>query len=223
MTLSGRSGVRPSSSMSSICAMFASWNSSTRMWRNWRCHRRRMLGRALNSCGDRGDLLAEVERAALRQLLLVGAVDRCDLGQPHDLQRRAILRRRCRPARRSLAGAPSANLLRGERLAGRRRSSGALRGRPPSRRIGVVLDLLAELFLAFVPAQPRVVAAHVADRAQVAVGDQAGGGIGVGAVSVLEDRSLAGDEGVEVVRRDQLVLGAVDELHEVRRTTSRAW
>ena len=48
------------------------------------------VGPGLEQLGDGGDLLAEVERAAPRELLLVGAVDRCELGQAHDLERRAV-------------------------------------------------------------------------------------------------------------------------------------
>jgi hypothetical protein len=66
-----------------------------------------------------------------------------------------------------------------------------------------------------VAAKPRVLAAHVTHRPQVAVRRQASAGIGEAAVSVLEGCSLSCDEGVEVVRGDELVLRAVDELDEV--------
>ena len=79
----------------------------------------------------------------------------------------------------------------------------------------VVFDLLAHRLGAFLAADPRVDAAHVPDRAQVALDEEARGGIGIAAVSVFEDLALAGDKGVEVVRRDELVLGAVDEPHQV--------
>ena len=79
----------------------------------------------------------------------------------------------------------------------------------------VVFDLLAHRLGALLAADPRVDAAHVPDRAQVALDEEARGGIGIAAVSVFEDLALAGDKGVEVVRRDELVLGAVDEPHQV--------
>ena len=69
---------------------------------------------------------------------------------------------------------------------------------------------------AFVATEPAVGAAHVADGLEVAVDEEPSGRIGVAAISVLEDPLLTGDEGVEVVRRDELVLRPVDELHELR-------
>ncbi len=44
----------------------------------------------LEQLGDRGDLLAEVERAAPDELGLVGAVDGRELGQAHDLEGGAV-------------------------------------------------------------------------------------------------------------------------------------
>ncbi len=50
---------------------------------------------------------------------------------------------------------------------------------------------------------------------QVALDGQPRRGLGVAPVSVLEDVPLVLDEGLELGGRDQLVLGAVDELHEL--------
>ena len=72
-----------------------------------------------------------------------------------------------------------------------------------------------------VASKPGIGAPDIADRREVAVDEESGGRIGVAAVSVLEDPLLAGDEGVEVVRRDQLVLRPVDELHELRQVPGR--
>ena len=49
------------------------------------------VGAGLEQAGDQGDLLAEVEEAALRDRRLVGAVDAADLGEAHDLQGGAVL------------------------------------------------------------------------------------------------------------------------------------
>ena len=49
-----------------------------------------MLGRVLNSVRDAGDLLAEVERAAPRELGLVGVEDAGHLGQAQHLERGAV-------------------------------------------------------------------------------------------------------------------------------------
>ncbi len=61
---------------------------------------------------------------------------------------------------------------------------------------------------------PRVVASNRAKRLQVALERQAVGGGFEAPVALLEDAALLGDERIEVVGRDQLVLGAVDELDD---------
>ena len=77
-------------------------------------------------------------------------------------------------------------------------------------------SVLAALLGALVAAQPRVGAAHLAERREVALGVEPDGGIVEAAVSASKTRRSRGDEGVEVVGRDQLVLRAVDELDEAR-------
>ncbi len=173
-----------------------------------------MLGRRLEQLRDGGDLLTEVERTPPLQLHLVCAVDRCDLAPAHDLQGGAI------GDVRGCQLVDAVQLLRREVLplhelaAPAHGSPGGLLGDVLD--IGrVVLDLLAQLLCPLVAAQPGIRAAHVPDRSQVALDEEARGGIRVAAVSVLEDLALSGDEGVEVVRRDELVLGAIDEPNQV--------
>ena len=165
---------------------------------------------ALEELGHRRDLLAEVERSALDQLLLVRPIDRCDLVQPHHLERRPVrdvgvgeLVDRC-PL---LVGVPVAVLD----AAGPADGAASLEVGRLHRSVEVGV-----LVRPFVATELAVGAAHVADGLEVAVDEESSGRIGVAAVSVLEDPLLAGDEGVEVVRRDELVLRPVDELHELR-------
>ncbi len=82
-------------------------------------------------------------------------------------------------------------------------------------RVRVVGGLFAAFFGTLVASQLLVRLAHLARRVQVALGRQAGGGIGVAAVSVFEGLPFGGDEGLEFGRGDELVLGAIDELDEL--------
>ena len=168
----------------------------------------------------RGDLLAEVERAAARELVLVGVVDGGELGQPEDLEggavddvgRREGVDPRVVVARRT-SSRPLARPGAGDRAA--RLAVGGLR-----RRRRVVVGRLAACLGALVRAHPGVRAADLAERLEVALRREPSRGGLEAAVALLEDAPLLGDEGVEVVGRDQLVLGPVDELDEVRRAPS---
>ena len=173
------------------------------------------VGAGLEQLRDGGDLLAEVERAAARELLLVGSVDGGELGQAQDLEggavddvgrgegvdaRVVVAANRPRPCARPVPAtvrraSRSAVFVRGVR----RRSRGSRRGPRRARSRG-----------------PGVGAADLAERLEVALRREARVGGLEAAVALLEDAPLLGDEGVEVVGRDQLVLGPVDELDEAR-------
>ena len=87
------------------------------------------VGPGLEQLRDGGDLLAEVERAAPRELLLVGVVDSGELGQAQDLERRAVDdvgRGEGVDARRG----PPGELAPAHGPGRRRRSAGGPRGRP---------------------------------------------------------------------------------------------
>ena len=199
------------------------------------------VGADLEQLGDGGDLLAEVERAAPDELGLVGAVDGRELGQAHDLEGGRVLdvgggqgvdrgllvgvelvpRVGVAVAADGAAGLAVGDLLDvelgvggqvgaegvGELLGGHSRGVGAcpfLVRAARALRVG-----------ALVAAEVGVGLADLARGAQVALPLEAFGGRLVGAVAVLEDAALLGDEGLEVGRRDELVLGPVDERDEL--------
>ena len=116
-------------------------------------------------------------------------------------------RRKCRDTRR-VAGP-------GDRAAGLAVGS-LVRG------VGLVRAVLAAVLGALVRPDRRVVAAHPAQRLEVALGQQPGERGIEAAVARLEDAPLLGHEGIEVVGRDQLVLGPVDELDEAAERPVRA-
>ena len=164
---------------------------------------------------DGGDLLAEVEGAAPRELGLVGAVDRGQLGQAQDLERGAVddVGRRQGVDPRVVARAGTGCGTR--RVAGRRRRCGGPRGRRPSRtrpcrsrapRRGSRRARCART--------PRVGAADRRSGARLPCAPSRLDGGLEAAVARLEDAPLLGDERVEVVGRDQLVLRPVDEPDE---------
>ena len=169
----------------------------------------------LEQLRDGGDLLTEVERAAARELLLVGSIDGGELGQAEDLEGGAIddvgggelvdLRVVLSVEAASALGAAGA----GERPSGL--AVGGLVGG-----VGVVVGGLAAGLGAFVGADPGVGALDLAQRHEVALGLEARRRCLEAAVSSLEDAALLVHEGIEVVRADQLVLRPVDELDEVR-------
>ena len=140
--------------MSSIWAMLASWNSS-----------RGCSGRGagtgaarwvlLEQLRDEADLLAEVEGPASRQLLLVGVVDEGELRQAQDLQRRAIAHVvRTQGVDRGWSGPERPS---GRGCAHRPRSCDAPRGQPPSRppRGGTRRGMTSARLIVLAPADAR--------------------------------------------------------------------
>ena len=101
----------------------------------------------------------------------------------------------------------ASNRLRCWTPARRRRSCGGPRGRRScSRLVGAVVARLAARLRALVGADAAYDAAHVAERLEVALERESIDGRLEAAVALLEDAPLLGDEGVEVVGRDELVL-----------------
>ena len=215
MTLSGRSGVRPSSSISSIWATLASWNSSTRRYRNWRCQRRRTFGPRPEQLGDGGDLLAEVERAAARELGLVRVIDAGELGQPERSRARRRRRRRSPRGRRCAGGSSAVDLapVDGPAGAGDGPSGLAIGGLVGG--VGVVGGCLAGGLGALAGADARRRRRGPRGAARGCPGSRAGRRRPRSCRSAPRRRARSlGDERVEVGGGDQLVLGPVDELHE---------
>ena len=165
---------------------------------------------------DVGDLLREVQRPALRQRLLVPAIDRGHLTLAHDLQRRAVPQVRVRQRRHQRL------LLRAELLDPHRPA--VPRDRParlPVRRLGGCLRVVRlgrqpGLLPPLPGAALLVVLGHRAQRFQAARCPKPVRGRLVAPVRRLVDRLLVRHERVEVVHADELVLGPVDEAHEVR-------
>lgn len=144
------------------------------------------------------------------QLLLVRPIDRCQLLPAHDLQRRAITD--IGVGQRVDLGVL---LLRELAAAPRGAVAGQGAARLPIRVLDDLVEVAALRIRPFAEAVLGVRRAHRPLGLQAARECQAAGDIGVWAESVLEGGPLTLDEGVEVVGRDELVLGAVDELHEL--------
>ena len=172
------------------------------------------VGARLEQLRDGGDLLAEVERAAAGELLLVGAVDEGELRQAQDLERGPV---------DDVAGGQgidarvvfAVELVAADRVAGAgdraaRLAIGDLLGL-----VGLVRADLAPGFRPLVGPDARIGAADRPQGGEVALDLEPRGGGRVAPVPGLEREPLRRHVGVEVVRRHQLVLGAVDELDEV--------
>ena len=172
------------------------------------------VGARLEQLRDGGDLLAEVEGAAAGELLLVGAVDDRELVEAQDLEGGPV---------DDVAGSqgidarvvPPVELVATDRAAGTgdraaRLATGDLLGG-----VGLVRAGLAPGFRPLVGPDARVGAANGPQGGEVALDLEPRGGGRVAPVPGLEREAFTLDERVEVVRRDQLVLGAVDELDEV--------
>ncbi len=134
---------------------------------------------SLEEADDRGDLLAKVQGATPGELVLVRVIDRCELGQPHHLQRGAIghVGGGQRPDLRLLLPVEVVDPHRVAR-AGDGAARLALRGRVDGREVAAIGS--------FACPEARVVLAHLAHGLEVAVGGQAGCDIGIAAVGVLE-------------------------------------
>ena len=145
---------------------------------------------------DAGDLLAVVERAAPRELGLVGPEDLGHLGQAQHLERRAIddVGRR--------EGIDPRVELRVDLVAPQQPSrpddgpAGLAVGGLGERRL-VVVGRLAARLRALVPSHPRVGAADRPQRREVALRGQPADGVIEAAVARLEHAPLLGDEGIE--------------------------
>ncbi len=160
-----------------------------------------MFGRSLPELGDGGDLLAEVERAAPGQLGLVGPIDPGELLEPDDLEGRAV-------ADVGRGEAIDLGPLRRVVLPGRLDRAGP-EHRPPGLSIGqlvrgraaIGVEVVAAALGSLELAQPGVLLADLrwagcrlpccSSRAKAAAN---------GAVTLLEDRLLLGDVGVEISR-----------------------
>ena len=145
--------------------------------------------RVLNSFGDGGDLLAEVERAAARELLLVGAVDEGELRQAQDLERGSVddvAGGQGVDARMVIAVelvAPDRVTGAGDRAA--RLAIGDLLGL-----VGLVRADLAPGFRPLVGPDARIGAAHRPQGGEIALDLEARGGGGVAPVPGLEREPL---------------------------------
>ena len=160
-----------------------------------------MFGPRLEQRGDGGDLLAEVERAAARELGLVGAVDAAQLGQAQDLERRAVddIGRRQGIDPRVVVGVESgtAHSARPVPATVRRASRSAAL----STAAGVVVGRLAAASARSFCAHPAYAPGPRASGAEVALRREPDHGASKLPYALLEHAPLLGDEGIEVVGR----------------------
>ncbi len=169
----------------------------------------------LEQLRDGGDHLAIVERAPGDQLRLVRPVDGRELRQAHHLQGGAV-DDVCARELIDLVVPLKRDLLPGDRPTGATDGATRLPVGGLGHGVRVIGGCRAGILCPFRTSEGRIGAPDVPWTSQVALGPEPERGVLVAAVSVLEDRELLGDEPLEVGRRDQLVLGPIDELHELR-------